>query len=75
MEDLSVGAQTSISHLSSEKQEYILQLTQKYGEYLIKNGGDIFPGLGYWEETVEYVEQVEIREVKRLLRKLNRMDF
>ena len=70
--DISTGCQESISHLSEEQQQSIIRLTRDYGSYLVKNGGDIFPGLGFWEETIEYVEQNKIQDVRRLLRSLKR---
>lgn len=70
--DISKGCQQSISQLSEEQQKSIIQLTREYGRYLVQNGGDIHPGLGYWEETIEYVEQTKIEDVRRLLRSLKR---
>lgn len=72
---ISKGCKESISHLNEEQQQSIIQLTQVYGKHLVENGGkgDIFPGLGYWEETIEYVEQTKIDNVRRLLRSLKRI--
>lgn len=57
-EDLSIGCQQSIAHLSEEKRDFVIQLTQVYGEY--------------WEETIEYVEKSEERDLRRDLRRRRR---
>ena len=53
-EDLAIGCQQSIIHLSSEKREFVIELTQVFNEY--------------WEETIEYVEQSNERDIRRDLR-------
>lgn len=58
MDTISIGCRESIKHLSIEKQNYVIELTQKYKEY--------------WEETIEYVEKTEERNIRRHLRILKR---
>lgn len=53
-EDLSKGCQESIRHLSDEKKMFVIELTQVFNEY--------------WEETIEYVEKSEERDIRRDLR-------
>ena len=73
MHKLSIGCQKSISHLSGEKQKIIIELTQKFGKYLISNSY-VYSGLplGYWEETIEYVEKTNIKDINRFMRNLYR---
>ena len=58
MDTISIGCQESIKHLSKNKQNYVIELTRTYKQY--------------WEETIEYVEQTEERNIKRYIRILKR---
>ena len=58
MDSISVGCQESIKHLSKNKQKYVIELTKTYKQY--------------WEETVDYVEQTEERNIRRYIRILKR---
>lgn len=58
MDNISIGCRQSIKHLSKDKQLYVIELTRKYKQF--------------WEETIEYVEKTEERNVRRYLRTLKR---
>ena len=73
MSDISPGAKESISHLSLEQQNLVIKLTREFGKYLVENEQHIYPGLGYWEETIEHVEQTKESDIRRLLRNLKRL--
>lgn len=59
VEELSKGCQESICHLSDEKKMFVIELTQVFNEY--------------WEETIEYVEKSDERDIRRDLRLRRRL--
>jgi hypothetical protein len=57
-QDLASGCQESIKHLSEKQREFVIILTQEYGEW--------------WEETIEYVENNSLKKIERKIRYLRR---